>query len=491
MTPDALIGDRYRLVRELGSGGMSVVWEARDERLDRTVAVKLLRLKSDLSESEARIAAERAMREARIHARLHHPHVVGVFDVVECEGQPALIMELVTSETLAETLREHGRVEPAEAVRVGVQVASALAAAHSLGIVHRDIKPSNILLGEDGRARISDFGISRAFGDTTLTTTGMINGTPAYLAPEVARGENSTAAADVFSLGSTLYAAVEGNPPFGTDTNAIALLYKVAECDIPTPQRAGELAPLLAGMLAADPGSRPGMDEVTATLSGLGDGIASAPPENTEEGTGATTVPIPPPTGARPQAAVMSANGVGKVGTTTPARPSTATSPPPAARPPAEPPPVREDGAGHRRRGWLAAAAAAVVLVAAVAVATLLWPRAAPPNPVPNVTAVPADSGRSERQSEEPTGDDTDAGATERTDSRETSGTDEPTEADRTDERSETGRNEEPSETSRTDETTGTSEPTDEATESDEPSSEEPSESEPSETQSSEGEGDG
>ena len=151
------------------------------------------------------------MREARINARLQHPHVVAVFDVVEHEGQPCLVMELVPSRTLAEVLREQGTLAPPEAARVGSQVASALAAAHGLGIVHRDVKPSNILIGEDGRARISDFGISRATGDTTLTMTGMINGTPAYLAPEVARGNESTRPSDVFSLGSTLYAALEGS----------------------------------------------------------------------------------------------------------------------------------------------------------------------------------------------------------------------------------------------------------------------------------------
>jgi serine/threonine protein kinase len=201
--PGALIGGRYRLVRELGAGGMSVVWEARDERLDRQIAVKQLRQQPGQTQEEARVIAERAMREARINARLHHPNVVAVFDVVEHEGHPCLIMELVPSRTLAERLRREGTLTPVETARIGAQVAAGLSAAHRLGIVHRDIKPGNILLGDDGRARLSDFGISRSFGEPTLTMTGMLSGTPAYLAPEVARGREPTPAADVFSFGAT------------------------------------------------------------------------------------------------------------------------------------------------------------------------------------------------------------------------------------------------------------------------------------------------
>ncbi len=484
MTSDALIGGRYRLVRELGSGGMSVVWEARDELLDRDVAVKQLRIQSGLSEQEAQVVGQRAMREARINARLHHPHVVTVFDVVEYEGQPSLVMELVSSETLAEALRERGRLEPSEAAQIGSQVASALAAAHGLGIVHRDVKPSNILLGEDGRARISDFGISRAFDDTTLTMTGMINGTPAYLAPEVARGREASPAADVFSLGSTLYAALEGSPPFGTDGSSIALLYKVAEGDIPTPRRAGNLAPLLGRMLARDPETRPPMDEVATTLLDLSGEVSPL----TEDDTGTATVAISPPTGAQPAVGAMGAGaaaavaGAAEAETVSAARPDpptavlvavepeTATTPeppsatavPPAPVSPSPAPPVPDDKPGRRRRSWIAAAAVVTVLLAAVAVAGLLWPRAIPSTPDPNATAVPSESGRSEQQTEDSAGNETDARETERTNTNET--TDEPT-----DEPSEepTASNEQ-TETSESDETT----------------------SEPTETQSSEADGD-
>ena len=166
--PGTLIADRYRLVRQLGAGGMGVVWEARDERLDRPVAVKQLRTQLGLTEAETEVIAQRAMREARINASLQHPYAVSVFDVVQHDGQPCIVMELVPSVPLTEVMRGLGTLAPAEAARVGSQVASALAAAHALGIVHRDVKPGNVLIGDDGTARICDFGISRALGDTTL-----------------------------------------------------------------------------------------------------------------------------------------------------------------------------------------------------------------------------------------------------------------------------------------------------------------------------------
>ena len=274
--PGALIADRYRLVRQLGAGGMGVVWEARDERLHRQVAVKQLRHQPGLTDDETDVVVQRAMREARINARLEHPYAVSVFDVVEHEGSPCIVMELVPSMPLSEVMRELGALAPTEAARTGSQVAAALAVAHGLGIVHRDVKPGNVLIGDDGAARICDFGISRAFGDTALTMTGMITGTPAYLAPEVARGEEASFASDVYSLGATLYAAVEGAPPFGTEGNAIAVLYRVTAGELKPPERAGALGPLLVAMMSADPRDRPSMAEAANRLSALADGGAGA-----------------------------------------------------------------------------------------------------------------------------------------------------------------------------------------------------------------------
>lgn len=271
-TPSALIADRYRLVRLLGAGGMGVVWQAWDEKLQRPVALKMLRTQPELTDAERQMATDRAMREARITAGLHHPHAVTVFDVVEHEGQPCIVMQLIESTPLSELLREHGTLSPSETARIGAEVASALAAAHKLRIVHRDIKPGNILITSDGSAMISDFGISHALGDTTITATGLIHGTPAYLAPEAARGLPTSFASDVFSLGSTLYAMIEGEPPFGTERNAIALLHKVARGGYPAPKHAGPLTPLLRSMLATQPKRRPSMTDVTASLSALTDG---------------------------------------------------------------------------------------------------------------------------------------------------------------------------------------------------------------------------
>ena len=212
---DVLVAGRYRLVDRIGSGGMSTVWSAWDERLHRKVAVKQLRLQQGLSDHEARLAADRTMREARITARLHHPHAVPVYDVVDHGDTPCLVMQYLSARSLQTVLAERGTLDVREVARIGSEVASALAAAHEAGIVHRDVKPGNILIDDEGSAKITDFGISHAMGDVTLTSTGMVTGTPAYLSPEAARGEESGYPADVFSLGATLFTALEGVPPVG------------------------------------------------------------------------------------------------------------------------------------------------------------------------------------------------------------------------------------------------------------------------------------
>ena len=264
--PNGLVADRYRLVRLVGRGGMGAVWEGWDERLRRPVALKMLHTQHRLPAAEAEELAERAMREARVVARLQHRHAVAIYDVAEYEGQPCLVMEFVPSQTLAEVLGELGTLHEHEAATLGGQVASALAVAHAAGVVHRDVKPANILVADDGAARISDFGIAHAFGEATLTSAGMLTGTPAYLAPEVARGEDSSPASDVFSLGATLYAALEGQPPFGEQPNAIGMLHRVAGGQVEPPQHARALAPLLMRMLATDPRQRPTMAEVADEL---------------------------------------------------------------------------------------------------------------------------------------------------------------------------------------------------------------------------------
>ena len=270
-----MIAGRYRLDELLASGGMGVVWRGWDQRLERVVAVKQIRLQPGLSVSETNAARDRAMREARITARLHHPGAVPIYDVVEHDGQPCLIMQFLPSVSLQETLHRRRTLPAADVARIGSELAAALTEAHRVGIVHRDVKPGNVLLAEDGSAKLTDFGISRALGDVNLTSTGMVTGTPAYLAPEVARGQSATYASDVYSLGSTLYTATEGHPPVENDDNPMAVLHRAASGHLTPPRRSGPLTPLLLRMLDPDPSLRPGMAEAWSSLTSLNRDLTS------------------------------------------------------------------------------------------------------------------------------------------------------------------------------------------------------------------------
>ncbi|MEU7787320.1 protein kinase [Amycolatopsis sp. NPDC049159] len=273
-----LIAGRYRLAERVGQGAMGVVWRARDERLDRVVAVKQLDYDAAIGRAAGEEAAQRALREARLTARLRHPHAITVHDVVEQDGEPYLVMEYLPSRSLAEILADRECLPDDEVARIGLQAASALAAAHAEGIVHRDVTPGNVLMGEDGVAKIADFGISRATGEGTVTGGGFIAGTPAYLSPEVANGREAGFPADVFSLGSTLYRALEGVPPFGTDENPIALLLRVAREDVTPPKHDGPLAEVLTRLLQRDPDARPSMAEVQQLFEAVTQGRPLPPP---------------------------------------------------------------------------------------------------------------------------------------------------------------------------------------------------------------------
>ncbi|MFD8495367.1 serine/threonine-protein kinase [Amycolatopsis sp. NPDC059657] len=273
------IAGRYRLVELIGGGAMGMVWRGEDTSLDRVIAVKELILPfGHGGEEKATEAKNRAMREARIAARLQHPHAITVFNVVEHEDRPWLIMEYLPSKSLSAVLAD-GPLPVDEVIRIGIQLTSALQAAHEAGIVHRDVKPGNVLIGEDGTVKVTDFGISRASGDATYTATGEISGTPAFLAPEVARGVDASAASDVFSLGATLYTAIEGAPPFGTADNQIALLYRVSSGEIIPPVKAGKLKPLLLRLLEVKPEDRPEMGDVLTELRMLAAFEGDEPPE--------------------------------------------------------------------------------------------------------------------------------------------------------------------------------------------------------------------
>lgn len=262
---------------------MGVVWRARDERLERVVAVKQLLAQPGLTDEQREDARRRALREARIAARLHHPNAIVIFDVAEHDGDPCLVMEYLPAKSLAATLSERGSIPAADVAAFGSQIASALAAAHASGIVHRDVKPANILITDEGVAKITDFGIARAVGDVTVTQTGMFAGTPAYLAPEVARGQDPTSASDVFSFGATLYDAIEGGPPFPERQNQLALLRLVAEGKVQPPRQAGVLTALLMQLLRSEASERPTMREASRMLAELAAdrapaGVAPLPP---------------------------------------------------------------------------------------------------------------------------------------------------------------------------------------------------------------------
>ena len=349
---DVLVGGRYRLVNQLAAGGMGAVWEGWDEVLQRPVAIKRLHPQPGLSRAEADLANSRAMREARITARLHHPNAVPVYDVVEQDGQPCLIMQYLPSQSLHAVLADKGTLGYAMVAGIGAQVASALSAAHEARIVHRDVKPGNVLITEDGSAKLTDFGVSHAHGDVSLTSTNMVTGTPAYLAPEVARGAESTAASDVYSLGSTLYAALEGAPPFGSAQNPMATLHKVASGQFTPPARSGPLTPLLLRMLSPNPADRPPMIDVSRTLHAL----------QSDMSTGyQVTQRIPLRTPPRPQQPGPQHPGPRRPSTPTAALPVARQEPAPSALP--DPPPVERDGRRRRGLGIAAALLALVVLL--------------------------------------------------------------------------------------------------------------------------------
>ncbi|MFJ6675161.1 serine/threonine-protein kinase [Actinosynnema sp. NPDC091369] len=377
-----LVAGRYRLGRRIGSGAMGIVWQAHDERLHRTVAVKQLLLQPGLAESDTDEAKRRAMREGRIAARLQHPHAIAVYDVAEDDGQPWLVMEYLPSKSLSTALSERGTLPPRDVASIGSQVASALAAAHNAGIVHRDIKPGNILLGNEGTVKITDFGISRATGDVTVTATGMLAGTPAYLAPEVAKGYDPGPPSDVFSLGSTLYAAIEGAPPFGLNENTIALLHQVASGKVVPPKQAGPLTALLMRLLRAEPEDRPTMAEAREALAAVAAGRAAPefpmalPQTHPPSWQGA-------PVQAQPTRALTpSAQQNPQVASSTPPHSATrvapAPTPPPAAQRQvgATPPPARPFGAsrpaGGPMRNKRSAAVTALAIAAAAVVGILL-----------------------------------------------------------------------------------------------------------------------
>lgn len=267
-----LVAGRYRLIEQIGRGGMGTVWRAEDEVLSREVAVKRLHIQRHLTDDELATLHERTRREARSAARIAHPHVVVVHDVVDDEGLPCIVMEYVPSTTLAGLLADGGAVWPTEAARIGLGMVAALRAAHAAGVLHRDVKPGNVLLGADGRVVLTDFGIAMATGTSTLTKTGEIIGSIDYIAPERMRGKKPGPAADLWALGATLYQSVEGRPPFRKAT-AVETAYAIAVDPVDPMKQAGPLEPLIEALLAKEPEERPSAEEVERVLRDVVSGV--------------------------------------------------------------------------------------------------------------------------------------------------------------------------------------------------------------------------
>ena len=260
------IADRYRLTEPLGSGAMGTVWAGYDEVLHRAVAIKELKVPPGVPEGEMVAMRERMMREARTLGGLSHPNVITLYDVVDVGGEPYVVMELLPSRNLSEVIGDQGRLQAGQAGAVGLAMASALQAAHKANITHRDVKPGNVLVAHDGRIKLTDFGIARKRDDVSMTQTGLVLGSPAYIAPEVASGQPVTPAADLWGLGATLFAAVEARPPYDVDGDPVKTVTAVVHDPVPRVGLSGPLADVISGLMIKDPERRLPLADVKRRL---------------------------------------------------------------------------------------------------------------------------------------------------------------------------------------------------------------------------------
>jgi len=290
---ERLLAGRYRLGDVLGRGGMGTVWRAKDETLGRTVAVKELRFPSSIDEDEKRRLITRTLREAKAIARIRNNGAVTVFDVVDEDNRPWIVMELIEGKSLAEVIREDGLLEPKRAAEVGLAILDVLRSAHREGILHRDVKPSNVLISEDGRVVLTDFGIAQVEGDPSITSTGMLVGAPSYISPERARGHKPGPAADLWSLGGLLYASVEGVPPYDKGS-AIATLTAVMTEPLEEPKNAGPLRNVIYGLLAKDPAQRLDDEAARAMLNDVVHAPEPKEPEPEPPADATRVVALPP-----------------------------------------------------------------------------------------------------------------------------------------------------------------------------------------------------
>ena len=297
------IGGRYLLSTLLGSGAMGTVWSGYDEVLQRRVAVKELKVPPGVPADEARDMRERIMREARALGGLSHPNVITVFDVVVDEGAPVVVLEMVPSLDLATMIGQQGTLTAAQAAVIGFTTAGALRAAHRAGITHRDVKPGNVLVADDGRVKLTDFGIARNVADAPMTSAGLVLGSPAYIAPEVAAGQPVTTAADLWGLGATLFAAVEGRPPYDVNGDPVRTITEVVDGPVPRPRTSGPVGDVIAALMVKAPERRMSLEEVRRRLRPLIlDPDDPVYPGSPDAPTLAAPIAVPRHGGARPSA---------------------------------------------------------------------------------------------------------------------------------------------------------------------------------------------
>ena len=299
-----VIAGRYRLQAPIGRGAMGVVWRARDQLLDRDVAIKEVQIADSLTDEERATAFQRTLREAKTAARLNHPAVVTVYDVAEDGGRPWIVMQLVHAQSLDQMLAASGPLSPRRAAEMARQLLSALSVAHAAGVMHRDVKPSNVLLGSDDRAVLTDFGIATFADDPKLTQTGMVMGSPGFTAPERIRGEDASPASDLWSLGATIFAAVEGHGPFEKRGGAITTMSAIINEDAPEAPTAGALGPVIAALLRREPSDRPDASAAARMIADVQPQLAErapgAPVGYEATALSASSLPAPPGAGSAP-----------------------------------------------------------------------------------------------------------------------------------------------------------------------------------------------
>ena len=376
------LAGRYRLESVLGKGSMGTVWAATDEVLHRRVAIKEIDFPPGMPPGEVQQLHKRTLREARAVAALSNPYVITLFDILTLHTGPVIVMELLHARSLAEVIKQVGRLPDGQAATIGVAVASGLLAAHAAGITHRDVKPGNVLICDDGRIKLTDFGIARSSGEQTMTATGLLLGSPAYIAPEVANGVPAGPISDAWGLGGMLFACVEGRPPFDQGT-AIATLTSVVKDPVPPHPHSGRLGAVISGLLVKTPQLRMRIDRSLTVMRGIADdpsgthlalitriprtspGGAVPAPSYSPSHSPAQAPPFAPPGTQPPAPAALNPHGRGEPH-------------PQAARPPAASSPGPQGWASHPRSSGSPSASVSAENVSPYVVHSA-WPLPPPP----------------------------------------------------------------------------------------------------------------